>query len=58
MLRRGELVLLSGPSLWPFFLAMSAGGSMLLALVFPVGLGVILRDNFLLDPVLDPFPGS
>ena len=31
---------------------------MLLALVFPVGLGVILRKNFLLDPVLNPFLGS
>ena len=43
---------------WRFSLALSAGGSMLLALVFHVGLGVILHKGFLLEPVLDHFLGS
>ena len=43
---------------WRFSLALSAGGSMLLALVFDVGLGVVLHKGFLLEPVLDQFLGS
>ena len=43
---------------WRFSLALSAGGSMLLALVFDVGLGVVLHKGFLLEPVLDHFLGS
>lgn len=43
---------------WRFSLALSAGGSMLLALVFHVGLGVMLHKGFLLEPVLDHFLGS
>lgn len=43
---------------WRFSLALSAGGSMLLALVFHVGLGVMLHKGFLLEPVLDHVLGS
>jgi hypothetical protein len=43
---------------WRFSLALGAGGSMLLALVFHVGLGVVLHQGFLLEPVLDHFFGS
>ena len=42
---------------WPFSLALSVGGSALLALVFHVGLGVILHKGFLLEPVFDHFLG-
>lgn len=43
---------------WRFSLGLSAAGSTLLALVFHVGLGVVLHPGFLLEPVLDHFLGS
>ena len=43
---------------WRFSLMLSAVGSALLALVFHVGLGVVLHKGFLLEPVLDHFFGS
>ena len=43
---------------WRFSLALSGGGSALLALVFHVGLGVVLHQGFLLEPVLDHFFAS
>ena len=42
---------------WRLSLALSAGGSMPLALVFHIGLGVTLHRHFLLEPVLDHFLG-
>lgn len=43
---------------WRFSLALSAAGTAVLVLVFHVGLGVVLHQGFLLEPLLDHLPGA